>query len=171
MEPTLAGFQQFLISVVGISTALLASSSPIIAYAYNIAIVTVNCDLQCTSFIDPFTGQTSSLYAIAVYNYAAANVLFFAQDAEGAPIVPGSVSTQNPNGLPFFANIRSKYNLNGYVSGTISASSDESTANSMVVPDAAQGFTMEDLQLAKSPYGRIYLGIAQKAGPSLFGLS
>lgn len=171
MEPTLAGFQQFVISAMGISTTVLPSSSNVITMVYNIATATVAQVLSCFGFTDPWTGQQSSLYAVAVYNYAGALLLQYAQDLPDAPIVPGSKNDQNPNGLPFFAWTRQQFNLNGYVGGTIQSATDQGTSQSMVVPEAAETFTLENLELVKTPYGRTYLGIAQKLGPSLFGMT
>lgn len=171
MEPTLAAFQQFVVQTMGISTTILPSSRNVITMCYNVAIATVACELQCFGFTDPWTGQQSSLYALAVYNYAGAILLIYAQDLPDAPIVPGSKNDLNPNGLPFFAWSRRQFNLLGYVGGTIQSSSDQGTSQSMVIPEAAETFTIENLELTKTPWGRQYLSIAQKLGPSLFGIT
>jgi hypothetical protein len=170
MEPTLAGFQSFLVNVAGISTTVLPSDSPVIVMSYNIATVTVARPLECFAFTDA-QGNKSSLYALAVYNLATANLFLYAQDQPDAAIVPGSVSDQNPQGLPFFAFARKQWNLLGYLSGSVQSTFDQGTGSTMVVPEAAETFTLDDLQLSKSPYGRAYLGLAQKLGPTLFGLT
>ena len=170
MEPNLAAYTAFLLSVCGFPQAVLNNNSALIQSTYNVAQATVLADLGTIGFTDPFTGQQSSMGALALYNYGAALFIVYAADPSDAQPVKGSESTENPDGLPFCAYVRSRYNIKGYVSGTISSASDETTSQTMVVPDAAAGFTFDDLQVAKSPYGRRYLAIAQMAGPSLYGL-
>ena len=170
MEPNLAAYTAFLLSVCGFPQAVLNSNSALIQSTYNVAQATVLADLGTIGFTDPFTGQQSSMGALALYNYGAALFIVYAADPNGAAAVPGSNSTDNPSGLPFCAYTRSRYNINGYVSGTIQSASDETTSQSMVVPDAAAGFTFDDLEVSKTPYGRRYLAIAQSAGSSLYGL-
>lgn len=155
MEPTLAGFQSFLTSAVGIPSGALAASSPTIVMAFNIAMVTVARPLEVFCFTDA-SGQQSSLFALAVYNLATANLFFYAQDQDG---------------VNYFAEARAKWNLLGYIGGTIQSTGDQGTSQSMVVPEAAETFTLEDLQLIKTPWGRAYLQLAQKLGPSLFGIT
>jgi hypothetical protein len=41
----------------------------------------------------------------------------------------------------------------------------------MVVPGQAENFTLSDIQLSKDPYGRAYLGFAQKFGQTIFGMT
>ena len=96
-----------------------------------------------------------SVYVTAIYNLAASLVINFAQDQSGRK---------------FFEKLRAKFNINGFVSGVIQSSSDEGTSNTMVVQNAAQEFTLLNLQQLKDPYGRRYLSLIQSAGP-LWGLS
>ena len=51
--------------------------------------------------------------------------------------------------------------INSFVAGVIESSADESTSQSMKVPDQFEGLTIADLQNLKTPWGRTYLGIAQ----------
>jgi hypothetical protein len=148
MGPTLAGFQAFLLNTVGISTTVLPPGSQVVTDAYNNAIDVVLCAIQQVSAIQ---------YTNAVYYLGTSYVLNWAPDL-------GSPPTVYKNDLPFFAYTRKQYNLDGYVSGTITAASDEATSETMVVPDQAQRFTLGDISLAKDPYGRAYLAIAQKYG-------
>jgi hypothetical protein len=52
----------------------------------------------------------------------------------------------------------------------VSSSADVSTSESLLVPDAAKGFQFADLQYLKTPYGRAYLGYAQRYG-QLWGIT
>ena len=49
--------------------------------------------------------------------------------------------------------------------GVVAASSDESTSTNLLNPEQMKYFTLRDLQMLKTPYGREYLGIAQSVGP------
>ena len=74
-------------------------------------------------------------------------------------------------GLPFFAFTRKQWNLNGFVSGVISGSADETTSQQLVVQEAAKNFTLANLQQLKDPYGRQYLAFAQSYGPETWGMN
>lgn len=170
MQPTLAGFLNFLRTTVGITTAVLPDSSPVIGMAFAVALSIVNPALRCIpipaadSSGARLNGGGLTIYALAVYNLAASNLFSFAQDAEDAPLVTGSK-------LPYFADKRDKWHINEFVSGVIQSSGDESTNNSMVVQEAAKNFTIANLTQLKDPYGRQYLSLAQSYGPSTWGLS
>ena len=158
--PTLAGFISFLRNVVGITTTVLPDADPVIAMAYQIAMDIVNSALACTP-----------IYALEVYNLGADNVFNYAQDQTDAAIIPGSITTANPNGQAYFAYTRTRWNIYGFVSGVVESTGDESTNVSMVVQEAAKNFTLSDLQNLKTPYGRKYLSFAQDYGPSVWGLT
>ncbi len=152
--PTLAGFQTFIVNTMGISNAILDPSDPVICMAFTVAMDVVNTVLASIS---------PDIYTLAVYNLAGSNVINFAQDQAGAP------NYLNSN-LPFFAYLRQKWNISGYVSGTIQSSSDVSTSETMVVPDYTKDMSLYDLQLIKDPFGRRYLAFAQMFGP-LWGMN
>jgi|SRR5579862_2496067 len=173
MQPTLAGFLTFIRNVMGISTTILPDSSPVIGMAFAVALAIANDALQ-TVAVPQFDSTGASLnsggysiYAFMVYNLAADNLINYAQDLPGAAVVPGS----GDPGLPFFQWSRQQWNINGFVSGVISASNDESTGQTMVVQEAAKQFTLKDLQNLKTPWGRVYLGYAQSYGPTTWGLT
>jgi len=69
--PTLAGFILFIQQVMGVTSNYLPTTEPVIATAFNVAMSIVNPALAC---ID------SSIYALAVYNLAADNLLNYAPD-------------------------------------------------------------------------------------------
>jgi hypothetical protein len=173
MPPTLAGFIDFLRNTVGISTTVLPDNSPDIGTAFAVALAIVNPALRgvCIPSKDSagavLNGGGLTIFALCVYNLGASNVFAYAQDLPGAAMVEGS----GKPGLPFFQWSRKQWNVNGFVSGVISGSSDESTSQTLVVQEAAKAFTLANLQQLKDPYGRQYLAMAQSYGPSTWGLS
>lgn len=155
-EPTLAGFLDFVRTYMGITTTILPDASPVIDMSFCVALELVYEAIQCAS---------PRLYNLAVYNLAGSTLIAYAQDLPEAAIVPGS----DPP-LPFFAYYRALWNVNGFVTGVVQASADESTSQSLVVMEAAKNFTLANLAQLKDPYGRAYLAIAQDAG-DIWGLS
>lgn len=160
MEPTLAGFVAFIANVMGISTTVLPAGSPVIAAAYYIALEKVNPTLLVVPCSSP---SYPTIYALAVYNLAGALLVEYAPDIPDAPNVTGSK-------LPFFANLRQNFNINGFVGGVVQSSADETTSETLVVPEQMKNLTFSDLQMLKTPWGRTYLGFAQAVGTN-WGIS
>ena len=157
-QPTLSGFQWFLLNVAHFNANVLPPTSPTVAWALSFAVQIVNPALRAASGCGPPIAGTpeTSVYVTAVYNLATDLVVQFVQDQQG---------------FSFFAKLRKKLNVNSFVSGVISAASDESTSQTMVVQEAAKNFTLQDLQNLKTPWGRMYLSLAQAYGPTLWGLT
>lgn len=153
MDPSLAGFILFIQNVMGISVTYLPTTSPIIAFVYNLAINIVNPALQQLPNADP---TQSTMYAAAVYNLAGDQLINLAQDQAGQT---------------YFATLRTNFGCNSFVPGVVNSTSDEGTSSSMTVPDSLNQLTVSDLQRLKTPYGRMYLMIAQSYGPSVWGLT
>lgn len=141
----------------GIPVGALPDGSQWTTWAYDVAYATVNTQ---------FTRVPGPFYMLMVYNLGGDNLLNWAGDAEP----PFPYPTNNPSGLGYFAYLRDKWDLNGFVAGVIQSSADESTSESLLVPDAFKEFTLANLQNLKTPYGRQYLAWAQDAG-DLWGLS
>ena len=144
--PTLAGFIQFVRNI-NITAVNLPDNSVWLVYAFNVAMAIVNTAL-CGVPVGPPENRVS-IYTLAVYNLAASNLIEFAHD---------------PQGLCFFEDLRKKWNMNSFVAGVISSSSDEGTSQSLTVPEAFETLTIADLQCLKNPYGRQYLALAQRFG-------
>lgn len=162
----------FIRDVMGIDSTVLPDNSPVISISYQIALMFVNRALLgvppgCAPFLPPPPLTTLNIYALAVYNLAGDRLINFGQDLPNAAKVPGS---KDP-ALPFFANARRDFNLNGFVSGAITSSSDNGTSASFDVPDWASKLTVSQLSNLQTPWGRQYLGIAQAYGPSIVGLN
>lgn len=145
--PTLAGYQDFITNTMGIAATYLPATAPVVQTSYNVAIDMVNLDLTLTA-----------VYDLAVYNLAGSLLLNFAPDQPGQT---------------YFQTLRSEggFNLTAFQPGVVAASGDESTSESLLVPEFMKGLTLGDLQRLKDPYGRTYLAIAQDCGPAVWGSS
>ena len=71
----------------------------------------------------------------------------------------------------FFLNARKAYKINAFVPGVVTSTNDLSTSVGLLNPDFMKNFTLQDLQLLKTPFGRAYLQVAMDYGPSLWGVS
>lgn len=145
---TQAGFVTWVRNVMGVSTDVLPDNSPYIPMALAVSLELVNRDILRASPL---------IYQLCVYNLGGDNLVNYAQDAPGAPLVLGSE-------FPYWQTLRNKFNVYGFVSGVVSSSSDNGTSVSLVVQEAAQTFTLSDLQNLKTPWGRQYLAFAQQYG-------
>lgn len=160
MEPTLAGFIEFIRNVMGINTTVLPDNSAVIPMALSVSLAIVNPDLAIAGYTPGVAGTIPvNIYTLAVYNLGGDNIINFAPDVAAAP------------NDTYFADLRTKFNTYAFVSGVIQSSNDESTGNSMIVQEAAKNFTLANLQNLKTPWGRAYLAYAQSYGPSIVGLT
>lgn len=71
----------------------------------------------------------------------------------------------------YFTQARKLLKINSFVPGVVTSTSDVSTSAGLLNPDFMRMFTLEDLGLLKTQYGQSYLKIAQKAGPTIWGLT
>lgn len=154
MDPTLAGFQAFITSVMGIPPSALPLTAPVVAFSFNLAMNLVNTALTCMPNFDP---TQPTIYATAVYNLAGDTLVNVAPD-QPAPAEP------------YFAPLRASFGINSFTAGVITSTSDQATSEGMEVPDFVKGLTIANLQNLKTPWGRQYLAIAQSYG-SLWGLT
>lgn len=143
--PTQAGFVAFVRGQMGIGPSVLPDDSNYLVWAYDVALAIVN---RALAAVPP-------IYMLAIYNLAGDNLINYAQDT------PPST---------YFADLRKTWGINSFVAGVITSSSDEGTSESLTVPDAFKNLTIADLQNLKTPYGRTYLGFAQRYG-TLWGIS
>ena len=153
--PTIGAFEAFVYGVMGVPADSLPTNSPVLQFAFDMALDVVLTSLQCV----PYQSTSMSIYELAVYNYGADTLINFAPD------IP---SAANPN---YWANIRTQWGSYSFVSGVINFSSDQSTSQGMAVPEGLKQLMIGDLQNLKTPYGRAYLAIAQSAGYGPFGLT
>lgn len=147
-RPSRADYLLFLRGpVVGIPLSALPDNSEWIDGTLQFALATVNLTLNDAAPL---------LYTTAVYNFGADCLINFAPDQPGGT---------------FFVDLRKTLKLAPFAAGLVASSSDNGTGGSYEVIEAAKRMTFTDLQLAKTPWGRSYLGIAQNYGPNLWGLT
>jgi|SRR5688572_1660913 len=89
-----------------------------------------------------------------------------AMDPGTATILAGARATEY-----YFANLRKQLKINSFVPGIVANTSDLTTSVGLDNPDFMKNLTLEQLQLLKTPFGRAYLMIAQKYGPTVWGLT
>jgi|APCry1669192062_1035393.scaffolds.fasta_scaffold00554_4 hypothetical protein len=154
MLPTVTGFQSFIYNVMGIDPLVLPSDSPVIGWAFQVAMMIVSPDLAIVATANGTTPATS-LYELAVYNLAGDNLVNYAQDQAGRT---------------YFADLRASLKINAFAAGVVTSASDAGTSDSLAVPESLKNLTLSDLQNLKTPWGRAYLAIAQRYG-TLWGLT
>lgn len=145
-SPTLAGFLDFVRSIMQVNTTVLPDSAPIIEQAYDLAIAITNQALA---------NAPGPVYQLAVYNLGGDYIINWAPDQSGQT---------------YFRDLRESWKLSNFVAGTVQATNDESTGTSLTAPKFTEGLTLSDLQNLKTPYGRQYLALAQRYG-TLWGMS
>jgi len=145
--PNLADFTLFVRGSMGIPVQVLPEGSPWIGYAFKQALAMCLCVPACQG-----VG-----YTLAVYNLGGHTLIRIAQDVG--------------NGSTFFTEQRQRYGLLLLSAGVVQASSDETTSDTLAVPDAIANLTIGDLQYMKTPWGREYLSYAQDFGPDVVGLT
>jgi hypothetical protein len=130
----------------GVPITAIADTSPYLVLSFDMASEIVNLYLDCASPL---------LYTQAVYNLAGDILCNNAQD------VPPST---------FWTDLRKGLGLNSFTPGFINAANDEDTSAALLVPLNLQNLTLADLNSLKTPWGRMYLSIAQSVG-SMWGLT
>ncbi|MXV43466.1 hypothetical protein GS501_00020 [Saccharibacter sp. 17.LH.SD] len=141
-EPTLDGFKAF----IGAEMQVPPSAQPseaIIDFVFGLAKDLAIPEIRCVSV---------RVYAAAVYNLAASNLIQFAQDD------PKSATPS------FWKTLRGSLGMNSFTPGLIASSADNGTSQSWFIPDAFKDLSIADLQALKNPYGQFYLSLAQQYG-------
>jgi hypothetical protein len=154
--PTLGGFITFVTDVMKPPAPFDPATDPSVVNAFNFAVQWTYIGLVT---VPGFMGALT-MYQIAVYNLAADTLINIAQDPEGSNPVPGS----DPP-LPFWAEMRKKFNILSFIPGIVQSSSDVSTSVGYMVPKSFDNYSVMDLQNLKTPFGRTYLSIAGAWGP------
>lgn len=129
-----------------ISQANLPDNSGVLTYVYDVAIGQV---LRLLQQISP------QQYTQAVYNLAGDYLINAAPDQ-------GSST--------FFEDLRTKWGCQKFQGGVVASAGDEVTSTSIEIVESLKLLTVADLQNLKTPYGRVYFGIAQQFG-TVWGLS
>lgn len=149
-------------------------SYPIASVAWGGSLVTVTTaapnsvqpgDKLFVNGISP-NGYNGLITANAVIDPSNFNYPLAPQPSGTINVLAGAAATEQ-----YFAAARKSFKLAGFAPGIISSTSDAGTSASFDNPDFAKGLTLFDLQLLKTPWGRAYLNIAQKYGPTIWGMS
>lgn len=149
--PTLLGYIDWVRTVMGVPASILGGDSIYLELSYDIAHEMVNRYIDCAS---------PGIYTQAVYNLAGDYLVNIAQD--------------DPNLAPpdntYWADLRNAMSINSFIPGLINATNDEDTSAALLTPLGLQNLTIADLQNLKTPWGRVYMGIAQSVG-SMWGIT
>jgi len=73
--------------------------------------------------------------------------------------------------MTYFTQARLGFKLASFFPGVVGSAGDQGTSVGVDNPDFMRGLTLYDLQLLKTPFGRAYLAIAQKAGAAVWGIN
>jgi hypothetical protein len=155
-EPNLADFATWLQSgYVGVPAADMPTSSsvPSLSGVLNRAMV-VAMDLSVP--FGPLIAGELSEYVRAVYNLGTHYAICFLEDQSGQT---------------FFSNARAAFKINTPPAGVTLASGDETTSQTLVVPEFYSKLTLSSQGWLKTPWGREYFAFAQMYGPNVVGVS
>lgn len=136
----------FLQTVAGIPTSALPANSPYIPWALSYA-------EEMTLLVLNAVGQ--DFYCMAVYCLATSFLINWCPDQMGGT---------------YFQTLRQKWDITGFIGGTIQSSADQATSESLLAPDFLSGLTLQNLQALKDPFGRQWLAMNQELGP-IWGIS
>jgi hypothetical protein len=144
--PNTTDLYTFLTTIAGVPTSALPSNSPYLAWALSYA-------EEKTLLVLYAIGQ--DYYCFAVYLLATSFLINWCPDQMGGT---------------YFQTLRQKWNLTGFVGGTIQSSADQATSESLLSPEFLKGLTLGQLQALKDPYGRQWLAMQQDLG-AVWGIS
>ena len=143
--PNLADFTTYATNQ-GVVASYTASDSDYFSWAFNRA---VNQALLAPTL-------AAIEYVLAVYNLGVDRFIRLAMDdGQGT----------------FYQTQRASFNILDFRPGVVMASGDESTSQTLVVPDYYKELPMWGQELLKTPWGREYLAYAQMYGPYPVGVS
>lgn len=144
--PNVTDLTTFLQTIAEIPTSALPANSPYIPWALSYA-------EEMTLLVLNAVGQ--DFYCFAVYCLATSFLINWCPDQMGGT---------------YFQTLRQKWDITGFVGGTIQSSADQATSESLLAPDFLSGLTLQNLQALKDPFGRQWLAMNQELGP-IWGIS
>jgi hypothetical protein len=152
--PDIDDYTTWVYTVMGVPESVLPPDSIYIQLSYDLALEMVNRFIYCAS---------PGVYTIAVYNLAGYYLVMIAQDNPNAVPPPANAAT-------YWTDLRTSLNLNSFIPGLVDNAADQGTSAGIKLLASMENLTISDLQMLKTPWGRVYLGIAQSVG-SLWGLT
>lgn len=160
--PSLAEYTQWIYTYMSVPASALPPDSPVINDSYTFATEVVYPPLMLVG---------GNIYTIAVYNFGGHWLVAWAPDQPNSyypspPASPPSTVTAPTNNGGYFSWLRSSggYNLNSFTPGIIRESHDVSTGQSWQVSKQLENMSLMDLGMMNTPWGRMYLQIAQMWG-------
>lgn len=160
--PSLSEYKAWVNTYMGIPASALPADSAVLEDSYDFGVTVVNPLLNLAG---------GFIYSLALYNFAGHWLVAWAPDQPNSyfpspPAEPPSTVTDPTKNTGYFQWLRSPqgFNLNAFVPGVIRASNDVSTGQSLVVPKQLETLGLMDLEMVKTPWGRMYLDLAQMAG-------
>ena len=153
---TFAGFQSFMTNVMQVPTGAVPALSQQ-QFAYDLACYMVS---DLLSQVQPTSPPVAlaSLYDTAVYNLAGHYLVVFTTDQ------PGETPAN------YWSSLRDTLGLNAFAPGIIMSASNDSSSASYTVMEFAKNLTADQLQMLKTPWGQLYLSLAQSVS-TVWGLS
>jgi len=133
--PNVTDLYTFLQTIVQVPSSAFSSNSPYLPWALSYA-------EEKTLLVLYAIGQ--DYYCFAVYLLATSFLINWCPDQSGQQ---------------FFANLRSQWNLTGFVGGTVQSSADQATSESLLSPEFLKSLTPMQLQALRDPYGRQWLAM------------
>jgi hypothetical protein len=130
---------------------VLPNNSPYIEISYDLALEIVNMYILFASPI---------VYTQCVYNLGADYLVQMAQDN---PNLPPPLNT-------YWADLRDSLGINSFLPGLVNTAEDQGTSAGLQLLASMENLTIADLQQLKTPWGRVYLGLAQSVG-SMWGIT
>jgi hypothetical protein len=149
--PTLEGYIAWVRQIMGVPDTILPDDSIYLEMSYDISYNIVNRYIWCAN---------PGIFTIAVYNLGGDYLVNIAQDDPNLP----------PPDNTYWSNLRTTMNLNSFLPGLINQASDQGTSAGMQLLASMENLTLADLQNLKTPWGRVYMGIAQSVG-SMWGIT
>jgi hypothetical protein len=150
--PTLEGYTEWVYEIMDVPQIVLPPGSIYLEMSFDIAFEMVNRLIWCAS---------PGIFTIAVYNLGGDYLVNMAQDN---PNLPSPDDT-------YWQDLRQAMNINGFLPGLINSAADQGTSAGVHLLAAMENLTITDLQNLKTPWGRVYLGIAQSVGAGPWGLT
>jgi hypothetical protein len=150
-QPTLLGYLHWIRTIMQVPEIVLPDNSPYIELSYDLSLEIVNRYIFLASGI---------VYTQCVYNLGADYLVQMAQDN---PNLPAPYNT-------YWTDLRASLGVNSFLPGLVDKAADQGTEAGITLLSAMENLTIADLQQLKTPWGRVYLGLAQSVG-SMWGLT
>jgi hypothetical protein len=149
--PTLPGYRKWIRDIMAVPPTVLPDNSPYIEVSYDLATEIVNKYIL---------GASPVVYTQAVYNLGGDYLVQMAQDN---PNLPPPLNT-------YWADLRQSLGINSFIPGLVDQAHDQGTSAGLQLLASMENLTIADLQQLKTPWGRVYLGLAQSVG-SMWGIT